>query len=148
MWRWLRRIGLGIIGCPDPHWPLGRRGEWIAARYLRRKGYSIIEQGAASRSGEIDLIAVERPAPRRLVFVEIKTRTEQTNDHPADRVDQLKQQRITKTALHYLKEHRLLEHPCRFDVIAIWWPAGALRPSRIEHYENAFEATGHPSFFS
>ncbi len=161
----LKELGLTILhqlrcgswwltGSFDPALPLGLRGELAAARFLRRKGYTILEHSASDRLGEVDLVALaprergQSKRSRRLVFIEVKTRSDSTSDHPADRVDQQKQQRLTRSALRYLKEHRLLDHPARFDVIAVWWPAGGLRPSRIEHFENAFEPTGVSSFFS
>ncbi|MBP5618294.1 MAG: YraN family protein, partial [Clostridia bacterium] len=49
----------------------GERGEKLAARYLRRKGYRILERNFQTRFGEIDLIARKGD---QLVFVEVKTR--------------------------------------------------------------------------
>ncbi len=83
-----------------------------------------------------------------MIFVEVKTFASLKPGHPADRVDEEKQKRVTKAALRYLKRHKLLECRCRFDVIAIWWPEGAKEPTRIEHYPGAFEATGVTGFFS
>ncbi len=148
MWQRLRRIGWGILGCPDPRLPLGARGEWCAARHLSRKGFSVIERALRNRFGEIDLIAIEPGSLKRIVFVEVKTSTIKHDDHPAERVDKDKQTRVTRAALYYLKSNQLLEHPCRFDVIAVWWQTGSWYPHRLEHYEHAFEATGHHSFFS
>ena len=128
--------------------PLGQRGEAAAARYLQKKGYRILDRGVSGRLGEIDLVAVERRGARRLIFVEVKTRTAVTEDHPADRVDFEKQKRLTRAALTYLKRKRLLEHPCRFDVIAVWWSSTADQPERFEHYEDAFAATGRESMFT
>jgi putative endonuclease len=102
----------------------------------------------SNRFGEIDLVAIEQGPPKRIVFVEVKTRIDQSGDHPADRVDEDKQRRLTRAALAYLKQHRLMEVPCRFDVIAVWWPKLGLLPHRIDHFENAFEATGCSSLFS
>ena len=32
-------------------------------------------------------------------------------------------------------------HGIRFDLVAVVWPEGERKPSRITHYENAFQAT-------
>jgi len=48
---------------------------------------------------------------------------------------------LTNLALAYLKRHRLLEYPARFDIVAVTWPEDQRRP-RIEHFPNAFEAAG------
>ena len=123
--------------------PLGRRGEDAAARYLRRLGYTIVARGHRDHIGELDLVAVDG---RTLVFIEVKTRTTHDAGHPADAVDEAKQQRLTRLALSYMKRHDLLECPARFDVVAVTWPDRG-RPT-IEHIKNAFEATGFPGFFS
>lgn len=99
------------------------------------------------RGGEIDLIAIDR---RRslMIFVEVKTLATTKPGHPADRVDEGKQRRITHAALRYLKRKSLLGCRCRFDVVAVWWPEASDEPTRIEHYEAAFEAVGAGQFFS
>jgi putative endonuclease len=123
---------------------LGQRGEAVAARHLKRKGYVIVARSDRGRLGEIDLVAVDG---RTVVFVEVKTRRSHDTGHPADAVDEDKQRRLTRLALTYLKRHDLLEYSARFDVVAVTWPDDANRP-RIEHFENAFEPTGRGQMFS
>jgi len=123
--------------------PLGRRGEDAAARYLRRLGYTIVARGHRDTIGELDLVAVDG---RTLVFIEVKTRTTHDAGHPADAVDEAKQQRITRLALSYMKRHDLLECSARFDVVAVTWPDRG-RPT-IEHFKSAFEAAGIDGMFS
>ena len=128
--------------------PIGQRGEQAAARYLRRKGFTIVASGQRQRIGEIDLVAVDsRSKPRTIVFVEVKTRESHAAGHPAEAVDEQKQTRLTRLALAYLKFHSLLDQPARFDVVAITWPTDARQPT-IEHIENAFEARGSSGMFS
>jgi putative endonuclease len=62
-------------------------------------------------------------------------------------VDAAKQSRLTRLALHYLRQHGLLDYPARFDVITVTWPAGAREP-RIDHYPQAFEAVGRGQMYS
>lgn len=88
---------------------MGAYGERIAAVFLERSGYIILERSYRLKSGEIDLIAVwER---RVVVFVEVKTWAERKENTggPSDAVDIAKQEKISKTALQYMKRHRLLE---------------------------------------
>jgi putative endonuclease len=124
--------------------PLGYLGERAAERFLKHKDYRIVARGLRWRGGELDLVAVDN---RTVVFVEVKTRRGERFGRPADAVDTKKQQRITRAALYFLKRHGLLEHHCRFDVVAVTWPAGMKKPS-IEHYQNAFEATGFEGMYS
>ncbi len=123
---------------------LGRAGENVAARFLWRQGYRILERGHRQRLGEIDLIALDG---RQLVFVEVKTWRSDDHADPAEAVDFRKQEKLTRAALTYLKEKQLLEQPARFDVVSIVWPEDQQRPSDIRHFVNAFEAVGHGQFF-
>jgi putative endonuclease len=118
---------------------LGSRGERVAAKFLQRLGYRILERSHLQRLGEIDLIAVDG---RCIVFVEVKTWSTVEQGDPADAVDHRKQERLTRAALIYLKKRRLLEQPARFDVISVVWPAHARAKPQIRHFINAFEAVG------
>ncbi|MCG8650320.1 MAG: YraN family protein [Pirellulales bacterium] len=139
----MNRIGQAYrnwrYGVVDLQAPLGKRGEQVAARLLRRKGLVVVAESEADRGGEIDLIAIDRRG-KILIFVEVKTLATTKPGHPAERVDLAKQRRLTRAALRYLKRKRLLGTACRFDVIAVWWPQDQTQPERIEHYEAAFEA--------
>jgi putative endonuclease len=123
---------------------LGQRGERAAERYLKRLRYVIVARGQRGQLGEIDLIAVDG---RTIVFVEVKTRTGDSAGHPADAVDTKKQARLTRLATAYLKRHDLLNCATRFDVIAVTWPENGKRPT-IEHFKDAFEASGDGGMFS
>ena len=125
---------------------LGPRGELAAERYLRRQGLIIVGRGERDRTGEIDLIAVDRKT-RTVVFVEVKTRQSDAAGHPAEAVDDRKQQRLTRLALAYLKRHDLLECRYRFDVVSIVWPTDAVKPT-IQHFPSAFEPTDVGQMFS
>ena len=115
--------------------PLGAQGEVLAARYLQRQGYRIIDRGVRNGRGEIDLVALHG---RTIVFVEVKTRSSLRAGHPVLAVDEEKQRRLARLALGYCKQHRLLDCAARFDVVGIVW-SPACRTPRIEHFPDAFE---------
>jgi putative endonuclease len=121
---------------------VGKRGEQAAARLLRQKGLVVVAESETDKAGEIDLIAVDERR-KTVVFVEVKTHSTSKPGHPAERVDEAKQGRVTRAAMRYLKRKKLLGVRARFDVIAIWWTSGGAEPERIEHYESAFEAVGN-----
>ena len=123
---------------------LGTVGEIKAAEFLKELGYSIIARGHRQRLGEIDLIALDGSC---VVFVEVKTWASDDVDDPSVAVNRAKQQKITRTALTYLKRHRLLNQPARFDVIAIVWNGNPTMEPRIRHFRNAFEAVGCGQMF-
>ena len=122
---------------------LGKRGELAAERYLLQLGYIILFRGYEDKFGEIDLIAVDLDT---IVFVEVKTRSTDHAGDPAEAVDQIKQQHLTKTGIGFLKWHRLAEHPARFDVISILG-APLSDTADIKHYVSAFEPTGKFQMF-
>ena len=113
---------------------LGQFGEEQAARYLRRRFYTILERNYRCRFGEIDLIA------RRggiLAFVEVKLRRDDAHGEAREFVTARKQQRILAAAELWLSQHETPLQP-RFDVIEVYAPAGAEGPVQIRHIDNAF----------
>lgn len=111
---------------------LGARGELLAARFLKGKGYRILEQNFKTPLGEIDIIARDR---NTLVFIEVKTRTSDSFGHPFEAVNARKKNKMKKLALFYLKK-RGEESPARFDVISIFSKEGK---KEIDHIIDAFE---------
>jgi len=127
-----------------PKKTLGQRGEAAAERYLRRRGYKVLARSDRFGLGELDLVMLDR---KTIVFVEVKTRQSHDAGHPSEAVDKSKQRKLTQLAVAFLKRHDLLEHPARFDVIAVTWATGKRLPM-IEHTKNAFEAVGTRDFYS
>jgi putative endonuclease len=122
----------------------GTRSERAAARYLRRQGMRIVARNYRCPLGELDLVAVDAGC---IVFVEVRSTASEDVGRPALSVDAAKQRRLTDLALHYLRQHRLLSSPARFDVLAISWPAGQREPHLV-HHRQAFEAVGRFQMFS
>jgi putative endonuclease len=132
----------------QPNEPLGAYGERLAAVYLERQGYLILERSYRIKSGEIDLIAVWKR--KVVVFVEVKTWAApwENAGGPSDAVDEKKQEKITRVALAYMKRHQLLESPGRADVIAVFASVQPGMRPMFRHFVNAFEATGQFQMFS
>ena len=146
---WIERVSLkktvsGWIEWIFPKKTLGQRGEAAAARYLRRRGYKVLARSDRLGPGELDLVMLDHET---IVFVEVKTRQSHDAGLPAEAVDESKQRRLTRLAVTFLKRHRLLECPARFDVVAITWPADKWFPE-IEHIKNAFDAMGKWELYS
>lgn len=113
---------------------LGKMGEDLACDELERRGYAIVARRYRLRGGEIDIIARDG---RTLVFVEVKAREGRQFGEAVEAVTSVKRRRIVRLAMDYLTRHRLGEHPCRFDVVAVHLDEG--QPT-IEVYQNAFTA--------
>jgi putative endonuclease len=82
-----------------------------------------------------------------IVFVEVKTRRSAAAGHPVEAVDDDKQAQLTRLGLAFLKRRSLLDHPARFDVVAVIWPDSG-GPPQIMHYQNAFPPVGRGQMFS
>ncbi len=111
----------------------GEKGESIAERHLKRRGYKILEKNYRTKVGEIDIIAKEK---NTIVFVEVKTRRSWQFGNPKGAVTPAKQRKISMVALHYLKTMDRSNARARFDVVAI--TASRDKP-QIEIIKNAFE---------
>ena len=129
---------LGITRWPVFRRWFGGRSERAAARFLRRLGYRILARNVRVPGGELDLIALDR---RIIVFAEVRSTAGESLERPKLSIDAAKQRTLTHAALTFLSRHHLLDHPARFDVLIVGWPADHRRPHVI-HYPNAFEPVG------
>ena len=110
----------------------GKKSERLAADFLKRTGYRILETNYRSKLGEIDIIAKEKDT---LVFVEVKARNTSRFGSPKAAVTPAKQRKISMVALDYLKRSGQTEASARFDVVAIDTASGKID---IEVIKNAF----------
>jgi putative endonuclease len=122
----------------------GTRSERAAWRFLRRLRMLIVARNWRCSLGELDIVAVDG---RTVVFVEVRSTEGEDLERPALSVDLVKQTKLTKLALAYLRAHNLLSQAARFDVLALSWPPGQREPT-IVHYKNAFEAVGRFQMYS
>ena len=110
----------------------GKKSERLAAEFLKRTGYRILETNYRSKLGEIDIIAREKGT---LVFVEVKARNTSRFGSPKVAVTPAKQRKISMAALDDLKRSGQTEASARFDVVAIDTASGKID---IEVIKNAF----------
>ena len=112
---------------------LGSEGEELAVKFLKKKGYTIIARNYKTNIGEVDIIAKDGDT---IVFVEVKTRTNDTFGYPFEAVNRNKRKKLKNLALLYLKKQRQ-EFAVRFDVISISCVHNGKKS--IEHIIDAFE---------
>jgi len=113
---------------------LGRRGEELAEKFLKKLKYKIVERNFNTRFGELDIIAQQGA---EIVFVEVRTRTSTDFMTPAESVDYLKQGRLRKTAEIWLSKNYPSDiPPARFDVVSVTFDAKG--NPMIEHFPDAF----------
>jgi putative endonuclease len=111
---------------------VGRRGEDVAAAYLHRAGFRVLEQNYRCHLGEIDIVCQDSDT---LVFVEVKARTQADFAAPWASIGPAKQRRLRRLAQQYMIRHGLESVPVRFDVVSVVLGDG--RPA-IEHITGAF----------
>ena len=111
----------------------GTAAEDLALRYLEARGLTLVARNFRCRTGELDLIMRDR---EQLVFVEVRRRRHSRYGTPAESVTRTKQQRLLRAAAFYLQRQRLLDAPCRFDVVAI---LQAEDEPRMEWIRDAFQ---------
>jgi putative endonuclease len=112
---------------------IGKHGEDLALKRLKKMGYKKIIRNYRCPLGEVDLIAEDSGT---LVFIEIKTRSGRSIGYAKEAVDARKRRQLSKVALAYMKSNDCFETSARFDVVAIslWGD----KP-RIEVIKNAFD---------
>lgn len=111
---------------------LGKWGEDLAVQYLSQKGYLILARNVRTEYGEIDIIAQR---DQILVFVEVKTRTNQDFGYPEDALTEQKQSHLLKAIQAYLQKEDLVPPAWQVDILAIQREKG--KGILIEHFENA-----------
>ena len=112
---------------------VGSRGEKLAADYLKKRGYKIVQRNFRCREGEIDIIAQQGEC---LVFVEVRTKKGSSFGTPEESVTLCKREKLISLASAYLQACDNPPASWRIDVVAV-----ELTPdnkvSRLEHIENA-----------
>ena len=118
----------------------GTEGEFLAARYLEKQGYTLVAQNFYTRFGEIDLIVLREGV---LVFVEVKTRHTDCAvrfGRGSLAVDRKKQEKISRSAAVFLEQNeQYADADYRFDVVEVY--CGETMHHEIRHTEDAFDCT-------
>ena len=113
------------------HYDLGLKGEQIAADYLVKNGYAILERNWRFKKAEVDIIAKKNDV---LAIVEVKTRSTDYFGNPQDFVNQKKINLLVEAINEYVISKNL-DVDVRFDIIAI---LKNKEKATIEHLKDAF----------
>ncbi len=115
----------------------GKKGEKIAARYLKKQGFSILAQNYLAKGSELDIIAEKNG---EIHFVEVKTRTSASFGNPADAVNYYKRNSIIHGAKVYLmKNPEYYDRIISFDICEIILHNRLFNNKEINYIENAFD---------
>ena len=104
------------------------KGEVAAKRYLESKGYRLLAENFAGKTGEIDLIFRDGET---VVFVEVKARESLAYGEPIEAITPQKVRKIAMTAQQFLLMKGMMGASVRFDVIEVLY-------GEVRHTENAF----------
>ena len=96
---------------------IGKYGENVAEKYLLKNKYHVIKRNFYCKMGEIDIIAEK---DGKIIFIEVKTRTNLKYGTPAEAVSLSKIKKIKKAAQYYMLKNQIESKLIRFDVIEIY----------------------------
>ncbi len=114
----------------------GKLGEEEAVRFLRSRGYKIVEQNYRTKHGEIDIVAIDSKGKgETMVFVEVKARTSERYGTATEAVDARKQRHIINSSHSFIEAKGLDDPYVRFDVITVMMDG---ERCSVEQYKDAF----------
>ena len=111
---------------------LGELGERIAERWLRERGWRVVQRRFRSGHRDIDLVVEQEGV---VAFVEVKARRGERFGGPIEAVNWRKQKELGRSARVWVARHGRQHDAYRFDVIGVL--VAGLRV-RIRHVANAF----------
>lgn len=112
----------------------GKHFEMLARQHLEARGLNFIAENYRCRWGEIDLVMHDKSS---LVFVEVRFRGRGSYLSGVDSIDLNKQNKLCRSAKHYLARKVRADTPARFDVVAI--SQSVDEQARFEWIKNAFD---------
>lgn len=111
---------------------IGDIGEELTCRFLKKKGYSIVERNYLKKWGEIDIVAKNRDS---LHFIEVKS-ISNPNFRPEDAVRAWKKERMIRAVkTYFMDRHVSDETDFQIDIAAVFLDFKA-KKARIRILEN------------
>lgn len=122
----------------------GNMGEDFVAKFLRRNKFKILDRNHRNKYSEIDIIAENK---EYIIFVEVKSRTDDSLARPADAVNYRKQQMIIRAAKYYLTYTNQSSKQPRFDIAEVYLSERNNKPYKLNYIPNAFSQGGSYAVF-
>lgn len=114
------------------HNDLGKTGENLAKEFLVNKGFKILKENWRFKHKEIDLVCKDGDD---LIFVEVKTRSDDFFQQPYEAVEYNKINFMVEAAEAFIEKYEDFAE-IRYDIVSIVLKKGA-KPS-VEHIVDAF----------
>ncbi|WP_242346374.1 YraN family protein [Anaeromyxobacter terrae] len=119
----------------------GREAEAIAAEFLVREGFVVLDRNHGTPRGEVDLVCREGAV---VCFVEVRSRSSDAQGGPEETVGRGKARRVVAAATDWALRNGGLEQEMRFDVVAVTFEEAG---PRVELYRGAFDGEGRPGLW-
>lgn len=113
----------------------GMIGEKLAADFLTKQGYEIIETNFRCKEGEVDIIAKDGDY---LVFIEVRAKSSRMFGSPEESITARKKEHLKNVAARYQEGHDNLPQQWRIDFVAVELDKEG-KPQRIEVIKNAVD---------
>lgn len=117
---------------------IGKLGEEIGVKFLKKKGYKILDRNFEVRTrglklGEIDIIGKKDGV---IIFFEVKVLKKEDKISPEQRVNYKKQRTIAKAAQIWLEKNKIsLDSPWQIDILSIILDFKT-RKAKVRHFKN------------
>lgn len=111
---------------------VGKDAENLVEKYLRNKGYSILERNFRTRAGEIDIISEK---DKKIIFIEVKSRIGHAGSAPYEAVRPRKLHHFKRAVDSYLSFNKIKNRKLRFDVVSVILNADHTL-DQLKHFEN------------
>ncbi len=117
---------------PPDNIKLGKHGEQIARRFLKKQNYKILHKNWKYKHSEIDIIAYDKQV---LVFIEVRLRDQHALVRGLESISKQKRSALRRACFVYLKKYAPNITTYRFDVIDIEHN-NQNNTDKIYHFEN------------
>ena len=137
---------------PRKNFLVGRLGEKLASAYLQKKGYKIIAMNYYGHWDEIDIITKEG---EKLVFIEVKTRSQSSFGHGIEAFDRQKKKKLLRVIGQFFKNNSIQQRRSfakepkslqdettfnwRLDLIEIEFLTRDQKKASIRHFQDVLE---------
>lgn len=111
----------------SPTQKTGESGEKAAVSFLKKQGFSIVEQNVANKFGEIDIVA-KKGSLRH--FFEVKAGKEGGFINPAENLTPLKLRKFLISCEHYALVHQLRDY--KVQAIIVLFPRDPKQETNVE----------------
>ncbi|MBD3330001.1 YraN family protein [Candidatus Peregrinibacteria bacterium] len=115
---------------------LGRFGESIAEKYFKQKGYYLLAKNFKWLRGEIDLVFMPGKSSNKIIFVEVKLRTDNIFGEAEEGFSYQKNMKLKISMIKFMKIIFADTQPdFQLDFLAIRFDA-ANRKAHVRHFKN------------